>query len=133
MKGLDTNLLVRYIVKDAPRQAAVAVREIEAVRSRSESLLIQPVALCELVWVLRAAYGLSRGEIVPLLEQMLITVQFEIADNDTVRQALNDYRLGPGDFADYYLGRANAAAGAETTLTFHAALRSNPRFTLLRA
>jgi len=56
-----------------------------------------------------------------------------VADRDTVWQALADYRRGPGDFADYYLGRANAVAGADTTLTFDRALRSDPRFTLLSA
>jgi predicted nucleic-acid-binding protein len=131
VKGIDTNLLVRYIIKDDPQQAAVAVREIRDAGDRGEKLLIQPVVLCELVWVLRAAYGLARAEILPVLEQILRTAQFEVADKDTVWQALGDYRRGRGDFSDYYLGRANAAAGAATTLTFDAGLKGDPRFTVL--
>ena len=59
MTGLDTNVLVRYLVRDEPAQAARATRELE----RDARFLIGSVVLCELVWVLDAGYGLSRPEI----------------------------------------------------------------------
>jgi len=132
LRGLDTNLLVRYVVQDDLRQAAIAEREIDGAADRGETMLIQPVVLCELEWVLDASYKYERSDIVTALERILQTAQFEIADNDTVRQALDDYRRGPGDFSDYYLGRSNAAAGTETTLTLDTGLRNDPRFTVLR-
>ena len=133
MTGLDTNLLVRYILQDEPRQAATATREIEAAADRGEAILLQPVVLAELVWVLERSYGFTRAAIVPALERVLRGAQFEIADRTTVWQAFEDYRRGLGGFADCYIGRANQAAGADTTHTFDKGLKGNPHFTVLAA
>jgi predicted nucleic-acid-binding protein len=130
MKGLDTNVLVRYLTQDEPRQAAIAEREIsEAVRG-GESLLVQPIVLCELVWVLESAYDVTRMEVAATLERILRTAQFEIPQKETAWGALTDYRTGKGDFADYFIGRANADAGADVTLTFDRALKGSSRFRL---
>lgn len=131
MKGLDTNVLLRYVTEDDPKQAAVAAREIEGAASRGEKVLVQPLVLCELEWVLDTSYRLTRPEIAAALERILQTAQFEIADRDTVWRALSDYRRGRGDFSDYYLGHANTCAGAPKTLTFDKALKDDAHFTLL--
>ena len=49
MKALDTNVLVRYLTQDDPKQAAIAVEEIEGAAAKDEKMLIQPLVLCELV------------------------------------------------------------------------------------
>lgn len=131
MKGLDTNVLVRYLVQDDPEQASIAVQVIEAVAARNERFLIQPVVLCEMIWVLDSVYGYAREEIVQALNMILRTVQFEIADKDTVWQAFNDYQAGKADFSDYLIGRANARQGAQRTLTFDRSLKKNRLFDLL--
>lgn len=131
MTALDTNILVRCITLDDPKQAAAARRAIERAVERGETLLIEPVVLCEAVWVLEDVYGFRKPDIVPVLERILHTVEFEIADRATVWQAFEDYRRGLGGFADCYIGRANLAAGAETTLTFDKGLRESPAFRVL--
>ena len=128
MKGLDTNLLVRYLTEDDPEQAALATREIEAAADAGEPMLLQPLVLCELAWVLQSAYGFGKGHVLSVLEQILRTAQFEVADKDAVWQALGDYRRGKGDFSAYYLGRANREAGAEATLSLDKALSDSPHF-----
>lgn len=133
MKGLDTNVLVRYLTQDEPRQASVAVREIALAARKGEKLLVQPLVLCELVWVLESAYDVRKEELMAVLDRILRTAQFEIADKDNVWRSLADYRVGKGDFADYYLGRSNESGGAEITLTFDGVLKGNPRFRVLPA
>lgn len=131
MKGLDTNVLVRYLTEDDPRQARIAAQVIERSADQGEKLLIQPLVLCELVWVLEGAYGFSKGEIVKTLDAILRTAQFEISEKDTVWLALSDYAREKGDFADHYIGRANERDGAESTLTFDKSLKQSKRFKLL--
>lgn len=131
MKGLDTNVLVRYLTQDDLRQAAVASREIEGAARRGERLLIQPLALCEMVWVLESAYNVPKGQLLAVLERILRTVQFEVAEKDIVWRSLADYRAGKGDFSDYYVARSNESAGAAVTLTFDRALKRSPRFRVL--
>jgi predicted nucleic-acid-binding protein len=94
-------------------------------------MLIQPLVLCEMVWVLETAYRFGKPDILTTLERILTTAQFEIAQKDIVWAALGDYRDGKGDFSDYYLGRANEKHGAALTLTFDKALKGDPRFRLL--
>ncbi len=76
-----------------------------------ERCFIDSIVLCELVWVLRGAYGYEKEEIVAVLEKMFSTVEFSIEDKDIAYGALEDYRCGPGDFADYLIGWRNRMAG----------------------
>ena len=131
MKGLDTNILVRYLTEDDPRQAAAAVKEIEGAGRKGEKLVIQPLVLCELAWVLESAYGVGRKELLDVLERILRTAQFELPAKDIVWRSLSDYRAGRGDFSDHLLGRLNEDASASNTMTFDRALRGNPRFHVL--
>jgi len=71
MKGLDTNVLVRYLVQNDPAQARTAAVVIETAAGRNERLLIQPVVLCEVIWVLAGAYGYAWKEIVSALNMIL--------------------------------------------------------------
>ena len=131
MKGLDTNVLIRYLTQDDPKQAALATHAIEEAAAKGEKLLLQPLVFCELIWVLESAYGFLKADILKVLERVLRTAQFEISEKDLLWSALADYRSGKGDFSDYYLGRANATAGAKLTLSFDSALKGEPHFLIL--
>jgi len=131
VKGLDTNVLVRYMTEDDPRQAAAAAKEIEGAGKKGEKLVVRPLVLCELAWVLESAYGIGKKELLEVFERILRTAQFEIPGKDLVWKSLADYRTGRGDFSDYLLGRWNEDEGASVTITFDKALRGTPRFHVL--
>jgi predicted nucleic-acid-binding protein len=125
--GLDTSLLLRYLLRDEPAQAARAGREIE----RDERFLIDGIVLCELVWVLETGYGFSRRDIVDALDKIVATAQFEIDGKDLVLAALADFRGSAADFSDCLIGRRNRSAGAPETVTFDRTLKSLEGFRLL--
>jgi predicted nucleic-acid-binding protein len=125
--GLDTNVLLRYLLRDEPAQAARAERELE----RDDRFIVDGIVLCEIVWVLDSGYGLSREEIIRALERILATAQFEIADKDLALAALDDFRRSTADFSDCLIGRRNRAAGARETVTFDRSLRHLDGFRLL--
>lgn len=127
MIGLDTNVLIRYFLRDDPAQAARAEREL----ARDERFLIDGIVLCELVWVLETGYGLSRAQIGSALETILATAQFEIDGKDLVIAALDDFRASAADFSDCLIGRRNRAAGAPETVTFDRSLKGLAGFRLL--
>jgi len=131
MKGLDTNVLVRYLVRDDKKQAEVASAFMRKLSTSGEKCFINLVVACELVWVLESAYDFTRAEISEALEGILVTKQFEIESKDVVRQAVNDYRRGGGDIADYLIGRINKSFGCERTVTFDRALKSAQAFIIL--
>ena len=66
MHGVDTNVLVRLVTQDDGRQASIVDDLIGRAVAQGDKLLINSVVLCELVWVLRRAYGYVRDEIVPV-------------------------------------------------------------------
>jgi predicted nucleic-acid-binding protein len=131
MIGLDTNVLVRYLVLDNAAQARAAAAIIEGAASRGEGLFLAAITLCELVWVLESAYEKPRADVAAALEQMLRTGDFTIEHADHVRSALALYRTTAADFADALVGRINEAAGCEHTVTFDRGLKRLPQFRVL--
>ena len=131
MTGLDSNVLIRYLVKDDARQARRAIKFIQEVVQRGELLFLNHIVLCELVWVLEVAYGFSKSEIGDLLQKLLLTEQFEMEDRDAVWAALDRYRKGPADFSNYLSWEKNTNHGCNPTATFDRSLKDNPAFRVL--
>jgi predicted nucleic-acid-binding protein len=131
MIGLDTNVLVRYLVRDDPAQYARASAFIEAAAERDERLLINMTVLCELTWVLASVYEYPRDEIANALDRIFSTAQFEIERLDEARQALSDFRGTRAGFSDALIGRVNRSLGAGHTATFDRALKAVDTFRVL--
>lgn len=132
MKGLDTNVLVRYIVQDDPKQAALATRYIERYCTVGSPCFIGQIVLCELAWVLESNYQQSRTDIASIIEQLLQVAQLEVMDPDIAWRALSDYKNSNADFPDHLMARTNEAKGCETTLTFDKKASKHPPFQLLK-
>lgn len=131
MKGLDTNVLIRYLVRDDKEQATKASTYIQKQIASGEDCFINHIVLCELVWVLESAYEYRKKEISDVLEKILMIKQFEVELKDTVRQAINEYVHGNGDLADYLIGRINHLNGCDTTATFDHSLKNSRDFIVL--
>ena len=131
MIGLDTNVLVRYLVQDDAAQAKLASAAIESAAGRSERLRLAAVTLCELVWVLESAYDQTRADVARALEQIVRTADFDLEHADHVRTAIERYRSTGADFSDALIGLVNEAAGCEYTLTFDRSLKRIPHFKVI--
>ena len=131
MTGVDTNVLVRYLTQDEPRQARRATRFFEELASQGTRCMVGSVVLCELVWVLHGAYRLERDAIADTLDRLLNAAQVEIERRDVVMAAVGHYRRGPGDFADYVIGESHLRSGCDATVTFDRRLARVPAFRLL--
>jgi predicted nucleic-acid-binding protein len=117
MVGLDTNVLVRYIMQDDAKQAAKATRLIESLSSDRPGF-VSTVALVELVWVLSGAYGLTRAQQCQAIETLVRSKEFVIDRADQVIRSLRVFKGSSADFADCLIERAGADAGCHDTLTF---------------
>ena len=130
MIGLDTNVLVRYIMQDDARQAAKANKLMESLTAR-EPGFIALVSVVDLVWVLSSAYDLKRSQIVQALDLMLRSTQLVVDQADQVLRALRAYDAGKADFADCLIERTAAAAGCVRTMTFDVAAAKTAGMTLI--
>lgn len=131
MTGLDTNLLVRYLVQDDPDQSKTATRAMEEAAGSEETLFVNSIVLCELVWVLETTYRFPKSKILSALELLLRTWQIEFEDKDLIWAALSDYASSKADFSDCLVGRINAKSGCGTTWSLDRTLKGSRSFTVL--
>ncbi len=126
MIGLDTNVLVRYLTQDDAKQFQEASALLLGLEKHQQSAYLSTVTLCETVWVLARAYKIDRAQIVEMFEKLLDTSLFVIEDKDAVREAVDLYRAGKGDFANYLVGVRARTAGSVTVATFAEDLYAHP-------
>ena len=117
MIGLDTNVLVRYIMQDDARQSPLATRLVESLTAELPGF-VPLVSLVELAWVLSSAYALERAQLVQAFEALLRTQELVVDRAETVWQALRVFQSSSADFADCLIERSAAAAGCDRTMTF---------------
>ncbi|WP_137890822.1 type II toxin-antitoxin system VapC family toxin [Ramlibacter sp. 2FC] len=130
MIGLDTNVLVRYIMQDDARQSPLASRLVESLTAETPGF-VPLVAVVELAWVLLSCYGLNRAHIVTAFEALLRTKEIVLENAEVVWRAVRVYRGGSADFADCLVERSAAAAGCERTMTFDRGAAKNCAMTLI--
>ena len=117
MIGLDTNVLVRYIMQDDVKQSPKANRLIESLTAESPGF-VPLVALIELVWVLASCYDLTRQQLGQALDALLHTNTLMVDRAEQVAQALRVFNAGQADFADCLIERTACGAGCDKTFTF---------------
>jgi len=117
VRGLDTNVLLRLLLADDPRQAARA-REWLRAQPDDEDFLINRIVLCEVVWTLRRGYHFDRGQIADVIDRLLRSYAVVIEDEHSVEFALYLYRTSNADFPDCLLGVTNGFRGCRATATF---------------
>jgi len=132
LKGIDTNVIIRYLAQDDEHQSAIATRFIETHCSVEQPCFIGHIILCELAWVLESSYEQTRKQIAEVIENLLQVGQLEVASPELVWRALEDYKKSAADFSDHLLARVNEAVGCDSTVTFDKKASKQPAFELLR-
>ncbi len=130
MIGLDTNVLVRYIMQDDVKQSAKATELIESLGSDNPGYITM-VSVVELYWVLTTSYGLTGLQAAQAFEAILRTKQFLVERPDQVMRALRVFGDGRADFADCLIERSASAAGCEQTMTFDVKAAKHAGMTLI--
>ena len=88
MTGVDTNVLVRYLVEDEPTQSRRAAAWFATMAARGGRCYLSPIVLCETVWVLRGAYRIGKDDVVTVLDRLLATKQFVIGEKPVIERAI---------------------------------------------
>lgn len=113
MRAVDTNVIVRLIVRDDAKQTASAESFVSA------GAWISHLTLIETVWVLEYFYEKKRVEIVKVVEGLLDHKTMVVQDAEVVASALETFRLGKGvEFADCLILEVARKAGHTPLGTF---------------
>jgi len=128
MIALDTNVLVRYLVRDDLKQARKAKALIDRLDREDERAYVADVVLCEIVWVLQSAYGLARAQVGGVLRQLIAARQLAFDSTDRLLRASRAFDAGAGDFADYLIREHCREAGCSVLKTFDKTLIGDDMF-----
>jgi predicted nucleic-acid-binding protein len=118
MIGLDTNILVCYVMQDDPIQSATATAWIEERLSPENPGFISGVAIAETVWVLDRTYGVADQDIAAAIERLLQADVLVIENEQQVFAATVVLKENRGSFADALIAALGVKAGCSSTLTF---------------
>jgi predicted nucleic-acid-binding protein len=118
MIGLDTNVLLRYIAQDDPKQSPRAIEIIEGRLTEQEQGFVSLVTILEVVWVLKSLFQRSRQEIANDIEMLLAADTLEVQNEQEVYLAVVSLRNGMGTFEDALIGSLGTWRGCSATLSF---------------
>ena len=110
--AVDTNILVRAVVPDDPKQAEIAAKTL----LKAEVIVVGVSSLCEFVWVLQRGYGYRPSAIAAAIRELLQAENVE-TNRLAVDAGLAMLDAG-GDFADGVIAHEGQWLGAETFVSF---------------
>lgn len=94
MRGIDTNVVLRLLLRDDPKQVAI----VDALVAQG-NLFVSLTVLAETEWVLRAAYQFDRATIAGFLGSLILIEGIIVADRAGLHWACERYLAG-ADFTD---------------------------------
>ncbi len=108
----DTNVLLRFVLNDDPEQFELALDTME----KSEAVVVTNHAVCEMVWVLRSRYGVSRSGVAATIRGLLDTRNV-VLDASAMNAGLTTLEAG-ADFADGVIAHEGRWLGGVTFVSF---------------
>jgi predicted nucleic-acid-binding protein len=118
MIGIDTNVLVRYLVRDEASQFDRARRRIQREAAAGEPILISLVVLLETEWVLRSRYAVSKSDLLATFSALLEAIDVRFEDEESLEESLYTWRDSHADFADCLISAHYRRLGCAATATF---------------
>lgn len=109
---VDTNVLVRAVVRDDPAQARVAAK----VLPDADVIAVALPCLCEFVWVLRKVYNIQISDIAAAIRALLAAANVQV-NRPAVEAGLSSLEAN-GDFADGVIAHEGTWLGGETFVSF---------------
>ena len=128
MLGVDTNILVRFLVRDDDVQFEKARKLIKREVAAGRCVFVSHLVLLETEWVLRSRYSLSKNQIVEAISGLLDASDVQFEDEPAIEEALFLWKDTSAGFADCLIGAKNRRLGCRATVTFDAKASRLPGF-----
>lgn len=117
MLAIDTNVLIRLLVRDDAKQAKLADQFVV------KGAWVSHLVLAETLWVLNSVFKLSAEQLIEALSLLLVHESLVLQDADTVSAALAHFQSKPAlDFSDCLVLEIARKAGHVPLGTFDKAL-----------
>jgi predicted nucleic-acid-binding protein len=128
MLGIDTNVLIRFLVRDDQTQFEKARKLLKREVSSGRRVFINQLVLLETEWVLRSRYGLAKTQMLETISGLLDAPDVQLEDEPSIEEAVFVWRDANADFADCLIGARNRRLGCKVTATFDTKALKLPGF-----
>ena len=132
MMALDTNIIVRFLVRDDEKQAQLVYRRFKQAERRRELLFVPLLVMLETIWVLESLYNLTRGEILGSIEDLMLMPIFQFQNYEALQKFLGSARQERTDLSDLLIAHSCRARGCRQVLTFDKKAARSQLFQLLK-
>ncbi len=120
MLGIDTNVLVRFLLRDDEAQFQKANKLIQREVTAGRGVLVSQLVLLETEWVLRSRYGFSKIQLLEVIASSLDTRDIQLEDEQSVEEAIYQWKEANADFADCLIAARHRRLGCSATATLDA-------------
>jgi predicted nucleic-acid-binding protein len=118
MKGIDTNILIRFLVGDDKKQAEKVYNIFKKTELAKKELFVPLLVMLELIWVLESVYEIPRTEILDSISELLLMPILKFEHQSALQQFTNACRNNKYDLSDLLIAHSAKTQGCETVLTF---------------
>ncbi|MBN1999731.1 type II toxin-antitoxin system VapC family toxin [candidate division KSB1 bacterium] len=131
MKGIDTNILVRFLTNDDRRQARLVYDMFKKAESNQDEFFVPLLVVLELIWVLESVYTIPRNEILDSLNDLLLLPVLKFESQSIVQQFTQNARETDNDLSDLLIAQTARSHGCQTVITFDKKAAESHMFELL--
>jgi predicted nucleic-acid-binding protein len=118
MLGIDTNVLVLFLVRDDEAQFEKARKLIKREVVAGRRVFVNQLVLMETEWVLRSRYAVPKNQIIEAISGLLDATDVQFEDEPAIEEALFMWKDASADFADCLIGTKNRRLGCRATVSF---------------
>jgi predicted nucleic-acid-binding protein len=131
MLGIDTNVLVRYLVRDDEAQFDKARKLFKREVAAGHRVFVNQLVLMETEWVLRSRYAVTKSQIIEAVSGLLDAGDIQFENEPVIEEALFTWKDSTADFADCLIGARNRRMGCRATATFDVKVSKLPSFMVI--
>ena len=118
MKGVDTNILIRFLIGDDEKQAKQVYDIFKKAEAGHKELFVSLLVVLEFIWVLESAYEVSRDEILDSLRDLLLMPILKFEHQSALQQFILAAQGNNYDLSDLLIAFSAKINGCETVITF---------------
>lgn len=132
MKGLDTNILVRFLTRDDAKQTQKVYEIFKNAELEKDELYISSLVILELMWVLGSVYEISRKDILDSIGDLLLLPILKFEHQSNIQKFIYDAYGNNHDLSDLLIAYSAYYQGCQTTLTFDKKVSKFDLFELIK-
>ena len=113
LKGLDANIILRFLTNDIPAQAERCEKLFEKLQDGTVSVFLADITLADVIWVLEKYYKLPKDEIRQAMRRIIELKGLQCTNKSQALAALDYYVEKNIDWTDAFMATQLIAKGMQ--------------------